>query len=106
MKSKEIVYTTGQVTLLHRMLRDQIRNSVHSEEVDVLQALLDVTRYISKKFKTMSEVYFDIRAKNTILPSCIELKRVLFHEDIGKMPLLLNEPVSGVIARFRLQIGV
>jgi hypothetical protein len=34
-----------------------------------------------------------------------DIFRVLFQEEIGKMPLLMNNPVIGYIAMFRLRVG-
>jgi hypothetical protein len=118
---EELVYTTGETALLNRLMLASRKPPYKDPENIYLSDLTYTLKKICQGYKSLSEVYLNVITKNgspiykgmhepTIEnPLQKEIHKsvikTLFYEKLDKMPLLINIPVLGVIAYFRLQLG-
>jgi len=104
---KELVYTTGETLLLKTLIKQNQKN-ITIEKSNYLWEVISVFDRICTKFGTLSEVNYQIHTgKFRYIDSeyNIEMIEALFHKDLDIMPLLINNPITGTVAKFRLQIG-
>jgi hypothetical protein len=93
----------------------KIMRNISNNDYWCLNKFRWVLKRISKKFHTLSEGYYWVLVKiydknktegiSNSSEYDLKISSTLFCEEIDKMPLLLNDPVLGVIAKFRLQVG-
>jgi hypothetical protein len=111
---KEIIYTNGEVRLLIQKVEESHKenyNSTTDNRRSSGTALSDLSHSlirIKKKYQTLSEVNLSVTQgilKNIDGDSYDRIVRTLFHEDQYKLPLLINDPLLGCLAQFRLQLG-
>lgn len=108
MKDKEMIYTTGEVKKLLGYLKTYAADSITQSEVMYTQTFMTILQTIYKNYRSLSEGYFEVLAKKTTLHIYADHKKVmqiLFHENIDMMPLYINKPILGSIAKLRLLIN-
>ena len=111
MRDKEIIYTNGEVRLLISVLEVAQKGlyGSHSNSNSIaLSDLIHVLYTIKNKYQTLSEVNLAItqeRMKHIDGDVYVRIVNVLFYEEFYKLPLLINDPVLGCFAQFRLQLG-
>lgn len=125
MDKPTIIYSNGEVAILLNETCNSIKSFTGISSFDVgdectaLEDLRVILKEIQRNYKTLSEGYLEVliakqKRKNSKL--CNEQREilgkyrgdifnVLFHIDFDKMPLLLNNKVTGHIATVRLRIG-
>lgn len=120
--SEERIYSRGEVSHLLKDTITHLRDMEFGIERDAVNDLMGALSTVARKYQTMSEVYIrvllDKRRKRSYIEdtksesykeehekNLNEILRVLFLEDLGKMPLLMNNPMVGHIAKYRLRVG-
>ena len=108
MIDKEIIYTTGEVKKLLDCFRASVADPVGNSEQMYINTFKAILQNIYKNYRSLSEGYFEVLAKRTTLHIYVDHKKVmqiLFHENIDMMPLYINKPILGSIAKLRLLIN-
>jgi hypothetical protein len=119
MSETEIFYTAGETNLLYKMLSDHVKGKKYNDKLEYLQfRLLKIVKMIVLRYKSLSEVYYlsFFMNKNVFVDkdhhkvtldsdSHKYTMHLLFHENLDKIPLLLNDPILGILAKFRLNVG-
>jgi hypothetical protein len=120
--TEEIIYSRGEVSQLLKATIEHLRDMDFGVERDAIDDLMDALNTVARKYQTMSQTYLRVllvkRKNRNFLgdsrsasykkdheTSMEEILRVLFLEDLGKMPLLMNNPMVGCVALFRLRVG-
>ena len=118
--TEEIIYSRGEVSQLLKATITHLRDMDFSTDRNAVTDFTNILKYLTKKHRTLSEGFFDVLVKRSRITflryaddnskvfydDCMsEILRVLFQEDLGKIPLLMNNPVTGYLAMFRLRIG-
>ena len=104
---KEQIYTTGETMLLKILILKSIKN-MKGNDYFYLWEVIKALNNICIKFGTLSEVNYLIHIKKINITNTeydTKMIETLFHKDLDLMPLLLNDPIIGMIAKFRLQIN-
>lgn len=111
MSDKEIIYTNGEVRLLINVLeaaQKGVQSSYTNRDSIALSDLIHVLYTIKSKYQTLSEVNLAVtqgKMKHIDGDVYVRVMKVLFYEEFYKLPLLINDPVLGCFAQFRLQLG-
>lgn len=108
MNKKELIFRSGEVALLLSRVNRQEMDLDFGNERNALSSLSAALRTIYRKYGTLSEGYLQVLLRKPIADydkHLYHINHTLFHEEFDKLPLLLNDPVVGVIANFRLQVG-
>jgi hypothetical protein len=120
MNNSEIIYSNGEVALLLKETSTQLKVLGLGEDYNALEDLRQFLKDICKNYRTLSEGYLNVlidkqKRKDSKLYSedrksylgkhKDEIFKILFHENLDKMPLLLNNKVIGHIALVRLKLN-
>jgi hypothetical protein len=120
--NEELIYSRGEVSQLLKATITHLRDMNFNTDRDAVEDLMDALKSAAREYRTVSEIYLGVlinkHKKRAFLENIKNISykkdyekimkdifRVLFQEEIGKMPLLMNNPVIGYIAMFRLRIG-
>lgn len=108
-KDNELIYTSGEASLFLSIIRDSLKKINSSEAAySYLSDFQGAVRDISTRYKKLSAGYLDVLQKNSLCkrnPNHVKVLHTLFNEPFDKIPLLMGDPILGVIVRFRLAVG-
>lgn len=108
MTKNEIIYTNYETSILLGMIRKALVNVEPHSLYRCMGNLLTVLGIIVRNYRTLSEGYFTTiikKHRSNLGENTEKIINVLFHEDKYKLPLLINDPLIGPIAIFRLKLG-
>jgi hypothetical protein len=108
MTEKDIIYTNYETSILLGMIRKAVVNVEPHSLYNCMDNLRSVLGYIANNYKTLSEGYFTTIIKKhecNLGENTDKIIDILFHKDKYKLPLLINDPLVGPIAIFRLKLG-
>lgn len=102
MSANGIVYSNSEV----RLLLSTVNRA--TEQRSELMSLSFFLKLITNRYRSLSEGYLkalECAHENRYKGDFSGIHKILFHENINRIPLLINDPIVGFIARFRLKIG-
>ena len=107
MTKNEIIYTNYETSILLDMIRDSVPKIEPHSLYTCMYNLRSILNIIKINYRTLSEGYFKtiMKKHDYKLEETDKIINILFHEDQYKLPLLINDPLVGPIAIFRLKLG-
>lgn len=108
MTENSIIYTNYETSILLGMTTDSLLKIEPQSLYNCMYNLRSILSVIKNNYRTLSEGYFNTIMKKheyKLDEETDKVINVLFHEDKYRLPLLINEPLLGPIAIFRLKLG-